>query len=66
MPPSKIVALPPRSGALLVGVVPSTSLYMLPPLSEKKTIIVRSAIFRRSSVSSSVPTASSMLSTIAA
>ena len=34
VPPSYIVALPPRKGALLVGVVLSISSYMLPPLSE--------------------------------
>ena len=43
VPPSNSVALPPRNGALLVGVVPSISSYMLPPLSEVKTMIVRSA-----------------------
>jgi hypothetical protein len=39
-PPSNMEALPPLRGALRVGEVSSTTLYMLPPLSERKTMKV--------------------------
>ena len=73
-----MVALPPRNGALLViGMLPNSGRNgvrllslaagkVTPPLSEKKTMIVFSAKPSSSSVLSSVPTASSRLSTIAA
>ena len=65
IPPSWMLPLPALSGALLVGVVPSTVSYMLPPLSDQNTMTVLSARSCCSRWSSTRPRLVSKVSSIA-